>query len=1326
MSRRPDGALTALSLRPEIGQSAVRVSNSAKNVLKWNLYGDHSARPKTQIVDIPIHQSKAARSPCHTFTNLASQTLVGRHKVDCVGWRSGTDLEEDCIPRSLAKHTGVSAFVLVQTGPTTKNAAMTHFGALRIPDNSKSATDNHNRVHSHYSKKSQSEPADDDAGCNGDTCNDDKVYGGARGSSGTSTCKDDEFLCDAGKCIPETFHCDGKFDCGCGDHSDEDGCGTPTCKEGSFTCATTGKCIPEIFQCDGEVDCEDQSDEEGCGTPTCKEPKFTCATTGKCIPETFRCDGEFDCGCEDDSDEKGCDPPTCNSEDGWFRCSCGKCIPETFHCDGKFDCGCGDHSDEDGCEKSNERTKRLHTTDGNEEPILRLSFAGRFLADVSTYNNYPENFNINTFDPLKLPAWNPKGTGDFRLVDCTVTQVCHGDNGECVDDHEEDSIVGQPIIGSTSTAAGKLVDVDTDDQEHSQLWGLVVGVHGFFKGNFVPRSFEHMHKACDNSLDPNCDNINDNTKFSAFHFSTLRDVEWIDDSTSEKSEFMQQVKDLQKVIGFQLHIKLNIYYMTEESRSPDFPYGRVVGTIYAKVSKTPHPYGPYNRMMWGSDLAFDGDGHVPFYVDAQKKKIVLDIANIMKFDSSGNAVGPTPLYLLQYKGDEPNCEDMNYLLLDKDKDNFDKWFQKTAGIIEYQFGEGVFEDTSTPFAIIHKTETNSKCESFWTERKDGLFVQAVDTRVARKEPYKKWDVKFHTFKFGKSAEGITIDPRAQGNLPSAIVTTGGYSEEQYISGPDGISCLWFKSTDPGEPRKEQELDEYTIPERPTWHDDVYPIFRQYANLYPVMKPIINLASYEDVTRKRKLLQHALELPETDPNHMPVTRDLSPKKRKMILSWLKEQELGTTAQETDELKKNLQLALQLELSTIPPYLSALFSIKDGDNEEVAALIRSVVIDEMKHMALVSNLLNAIGGAPKLNDPSIVPSYPAPLPAGANPGLVVKLARCSLNQIKTVFQGIERPNCQKEYSPMMAYLRKIKKRLINSKYRNVKPTDLDEIDLDEIQKKCDEITTRPQTIGAIYIHQILCPMIALKDELFPGGQECNNQITSDQWLGNEDSSLKHLCDIKEAVAAIVEITAEGEGTDPCDPFVDETDKLSHFFKFAEVVHGRRLKRLSETPEGGDGVEGSGVEGVEGRDGQDVQDYTGLAHFFDNFFQCEEDMKCDNLKAFGFIGKLVPFYEDGVWPTISNPHNESYPEESQARKYSDNFNKIYTGLLMCLHDAFNGNPEKLKNDCMGMMSSLTAWGKRLVQTPIDPKGDPEIGPNAAPTFQFYYPNVPVSSAP
>ena len=52
-----------------------------------------------------------------------------------------------------------------------------------------------------------------------------------------------------------------------------------------------------------------------------------------------------------------------------------------------------------------------------------------------------------------------------------------------------------------------------------------------------------------------------------------------------------------------------------------------------------------------------------------------------------------------------------------------------------------------------------------------------------------------------------------------------------------------------------------------------------------------------------------------------------------------------------LKQTLQNAIELEHSTIPPYLQALYSIKTGANLEVAKLIRSVVTEEMLHLSLI---------------------------------------------------------------------------------------------------------------------------------------------------------------------------------------------------------------------------------------------------------------------------------------------------------------------------------------------------------------------------------------
>ena len=62
----------------------------------------------------------------------------------------------------------------------------------------------------------------------------------------------------------------------------------------------------------------------------------------------------------------------------------------------------------------------------------------------------------------------------------------------------------------------------------------------------------------------------------------------------------------------------------------------------------------------------------------------------------------------------------------------------------------------------------------------------------------------------------------------------------------------------------------------------------------------------------------------------------------------------------DLHYYLQKAVELEHSTIPPYLTAMFSVKPGANRRIGELIRSIVIEEMLHMTISANILIAIGG------------------------------------------------------------------------------------------------------------------------------------------------------------------------------------------------------------------------------------------------------------------------------------------------------------------------------------------------------------------------------
>jgi hypothetical protein len=101
-----------------------------------------------------------------------------------------------------------------------------------------------------------------------------------------------------------------------------------------------------------------------------------------------------------------------------------------------------------------------------------------------------------------------------------------------------------------------------------------------------------------------------------------------------------------------------------------------------------------------------------------------------------------------------------------------------------------------------------------------------------------------------------------------------------------------------------------------------------------------------------------------------------------------------------LAYSLQEAVQLEWSTIPPYLCAYWSIKtDGAPETTAiisATIRQIVVQEMLHMGLVCNMLAGIGGTPNIYSENFTPKYPGPLPGHVHEGLEIGLAGLSRDQ------------------------------------------------------------------------------------------------------------------------------------------------------------------------------------------------------------------------------------------------------------------------------------------------------------------------------------------
>lgn len=111
-----------------------------------------------------------------------------------------------------------------------------------------------------------------------------------------------------------------------------------------------------------------------------------------------------------------------------------------------------------------------------------------------------------------------------------------------------------------------------------------------------------------------------------------------------------------------------------------------------------------------------------------------------------------------------------------------------------------------------------------------------------------------------------------------------------------------------------------------------------------------------------------------------------------------------AQTIEDVRNHLRLATKVELSTIPPYLFAMYSIKEQESD-AARLIASVAVEEMLHACLVTNLLLAIGGEPDFGY-DVIPKYPG-LMAHHKPDLMLTLERCTPRLIRDTFMTIESP-------------------------------------------------------------------------------------------------------------------------------------------------------------------------------------------------------------------------------------------------------------------------------------------------------------------------------
>lgn len=212
----------------------------------------------------------------------------------------------------------------------------------------------------------------------------------------------------------------------------------------------------------------------------------------------------------------------------------------------------------------------------------------------------------------------------------------------------------------------------------------------------------------------------------------------------------------------------------------------------------------------------------------------------------------------------------------------------------------------------------------------------------------------------------------------------------------------------------------------------------------------------------------------------------------------------------ELRAHVQAAIELELFTIPAYLTAYFSVVQGASvaaDRAADALLGVLDQEMLHLELACNLANALGQAPRLTG-SAAPSYPGLVPSHRAP-LRITLGPATDAQLRA-FMAIELPVARDPYSrpdmpPQPVY----------------------------------------STIGEFYhalrfgFTQVFCP----------GGEPWPAPINA-QIQGSFDDDHFAVIDLSSATRALDLIVLQGEGASLDHP-VDDRNELAHYTRLSTLI-------------------------------------------------------------------------------------------------------------------------------------------------------------------------------
>ena len=565
----------------------------------------------------------------------------------------------------------------------------------------------------------------------------------------------------------------------------------------------------------------------------------------------------------------------------------------------------------------------------------RLTFSGQFQADTSTVNNDPTHFNNETFLPRYQDYqdadnlngwWNPDGTGNWRLQGCTIKSVTYKDGTVC-SNPMLDPAVGMTITDTDSRSAGKIVDLDSEQQMVSELWGFVVRIVStdgteMMRGDYEVSPFTNIWFT--RSVDKSADEA-----AAAMYQSVLKNIVW-----NEEYANSRYLKELREASANELSIQFTVDRYHGGNTEPNFTFGRIAGSIGPYKADEPKRFVA-GRQLYPEPKQASVLNYAVADIDMELKQIVLDLSNSFQFSDGGSMHESRDLRLVidtTHNPKRPTIEEIG-----KIEYKHPDWYMGTSGICTFpltpdqmamaqEFPLGIIAVTTQTPNVFTK-DAQESWKYVFTEKQ--AYVRA-DQFVFRLDPEDTCTIHFYATKLGKrlpaasiSIEDCTAKNPVLGTAPDwpdigtpaqAAFPKG--KIHQFTTDEHGKGAFTFKASDPGNPRKYIDgqiyglsynfsdatsimqsntsnfisLMVYSGPPQdisnPDWDNFIQPIMQQYANLYPLMsKGIFNLANKEVVDKNAEILYLVFSKDLHDPNYMPSTRDLSGYKTKVILDYL---------------------------------------------------------------------------------------------------------------------------------------------------------------------------------------------------------------------------------------------------------------------------------------------------------------------------------------------------------------------------------------------------------------------------------------------------------